>query len=108
MFRHPLISNYILSVFSKLPVHPMSTLRHAREQVIYRVLVSTYSRRINARYIESEEQFLSIEYEIADSCRESSCVVALTITSEPKHWEQATRVAVQVQCPPKAERHGSL
>jgi len=33
MFRHSLVSNYILSVFAKLPVHPMKTLRHAREQV---------------------------------------------------------------------------
>lgn len=33
MFRHSLVSNYILSVFAKLPVHPMMTLRHAREQV---------------------------------------------------------------------------
>lgn len=98
MFRHPLISNYILSVFSKLPVHPMNSLRHAREQVIYRVLVSTYSRRINARYIDSDEQFHAIDFEIADSSRESSCVVAMTVTAEPKHWEQATRVAVQVRC----------
>lgn len=64
-------------------------------QVIYRILVSTYQRRINARYIDGEEQFHAIEYEIADSSRESSCVVALTITAEPKNWEQATRVAVQ-------------
>ena len=97
MFRHSLISNYILSVFSKLPVHPMNTLRHAREQVIYRVLVSTYARRINARYIDSDEQFHAIDFEIANSSRESSCVVALTVTAEPKHWEQATRVAVQVR-----------
>jgi hypothetical protein len=97
MFKHPLVSNYILSVFSKLPVHPMSRLRHAREQVIYRVIVSTFSRRINARYIDGEDQFHAIEYEIADSSRESSCVVALTITAEPRHWQVATRVAVQVR-----------
>ena len=64
-------------------------------QVIYRILVSTYQRRINARYIDGDEQFHAIDYEIADSSRESSCVVALTITAEPKDWEQATRVAVQ-------------
>lgn len=63
--------------------------------MIYRILVSTYQRRINARYIDGEEQFHAIDYEIADSSRESSCVVALTITAEPKNWEQATRVAVQ-------------
>jgi hypothetical protein len=96
MFRHPLISNFILSVFTKLPVHSMDTLRHAREQVIFRILVSTYQRRINARYIDGDALFHAIDFEIADSSRESSCVLVLTVTSEPKHWEEATRVAVQV------------
>lgn len=39
MFRHSLVSNYILSVFAKLPVHPMKTLRHAREQVWHPILL---------------------------------------------------------------------
>jgi hypothetical protein len=96
MFKHPLVSNYILSVFAKLPIHDMSSIRHVMEIVCYRIAVSVFQRRIAARYIEGDAQFHMIEYEIADSSREGTCVVSLTITAEPKDWESATRTAVQV------------
>jgi hypothetical protein len=96
MFRHPLVSNYILSVFAKLPIHDMSSIKHVMEIVCYRIAVSVFQRRIAARYIEGDAQFHMIEYEIADSSREGTCVVSLTITAEPKDWESATRAAVQV------------
>ena len=97
MFRHPLVSNYILNVFSKLPIHPMSTNMSVLETMCYRIIVSVFQRRISMRYIAGDAQFSSIEMEIADSGREGTCVASVTITAEPKDWEGATRAAVQVR-----------
>lgn len=100
MFRHPLVSNFILNVFAKLPIHPMATTRNVLEIMCYRIAVSVFQRRIAARYIEGDAQFHMIEYEIADSAREGTCVVSMTVTAEPKDWESATRAAVQARTAP--------
>jgi hypothetical protein len=96
MFKHPLVSSYILNVFAKLPIHPMTTHQHALETLCYRIIVSVFMRRISARYVAGDAQFSLIEMEIADSGREGTCVVSMTVTSEPKDWESATRAAAQV------------
>ena len=100
MFKHPLISYYILNVFSKLPIHPMGTRQHILETMCYRIIVSVFQRRISRRYINGDVVFNSIEMEIADSGREGTCVASVTITAEPKDWEGATRAAVEARPAP--------
>ena len=97
MFKHPLVSYYILNIFAKLPIHPMKTHQNLLEAVVYRIIVSIFQRRVSSRYVAGDAQFSSIDMEIADSGREGTCVVSMTITAEPKDWESATTAAVQVQ-----------
>lgn len=96
MFKHPLVSNFILSIFAKLPIHAMDALLHVKEVLIHRIIVSVYQRRIGKRYTGDDASFHSIDLEISDSGREGACVCTLAVTSEPKDWEGAVRVAVQV------------
>jgi hypothetical protein len=103
MFKHPLISYYILNVFAKLPIHPMNTRMSVLETMCYRIIVSVYQRRISTRYINGDAQFSSIEMEIADSGREGTCVASITVTAEPKDWQGATRAAVQARVAPAAQ-----
>ena len=46
MFKHPLISYYILNVFAKLPIHPMRTHMSILETMCYRIIVSVFQVRL--------------------------------------------------------------
>ena len=98
IFKHPLVSNFNLSVFAKLPTHSMDRLSHVKEVLIHRILVSVYQRRIGRSYNEGEASFHSIELDISDSGREGCCVCTLTVSSEPKDWEGAVKVCYAPKC----------
>ena len=46
----------------------------------------------------SNPPFTSVELDHSDSGREGCTVTTLTITAEPKNWQNAIRVAVQDVC----------
>ncbi|MED6204572.1 hypothetical protein PIB30_117508 [Stylosanthes scabra] len=60
-----------------------------------RIFLSALHFRINTRYKSSNPPFTSVELDHSDSGREGCTVTTLTITAEPKNWENAIRVAVQ-------------
>eukprot|EP00798_Chlamydomonas_sp_ICE-L_P019762 gene19762-26456_t len=129
IFRHPLLQHYMLSIFCKLPVQPMTTMGHMRQLIMTRIIVSVFQFRVNARYVEADPPFMSvsmwtflargertvqyveadppfmsISMDISDSGREGCSVSALTITSAPPDWKGATSVAMQEVR--RMQRHG--
>lgn len=95
VFRHRLLQLFQLSIFCKLPIQPMTTMQDLRRAFMVRILLSVFQFRINARYVAADPPFVAIEFDHSDSGREGCAVSTLTITSEPKDWEGAVRVAVQ-------------
>lgn len=95
VFRHRLLQLFQLSIFCKLPIQPMTTMEDLRRAFMVRILLSVFQFRINARYVAADPPFVAIEFDHSDSGREGCAVSTLTITSEPKDWEGAVRVAVQ-------------
>jgi predicted Zn-dependent peptidase len=95
IFRHRLLQTFQLSVFCKVPVRPMSTMQDLRRAFMVRILLSVMQFRINARYVAADPPFVAIELDHSDSGREGCAVSTLTVTSEPKDWRGAVRVAVQ-------------
>lgn len=57
-----------------------------------RIMLSVLQFRINARYVEANPPFISIEMDHSDSGREGCAVSTLTITSEPADWRGAVQV----------------
>ncbi|KAI8464353.1 MAG: LuxS/MPP-like metallohydrolase [Monoraphidium minutum] len=95
VFRHPLLQSFMLSVFCKLPVTSMTTMDDLRKVFMVRILLSAFTFRVNARYVDASPRFSEIGLDISDSGREGCAVSTLTITSEPKDWRGAIKVAVE-------------
>jgi len=95
VFRHRLLQQYMLSIFSKLPVQKITRMRDVMQQVMSRIVLCVLHFRISARYQEANPPFTSIEMDHSDSAREGCTVSTLTIVAEPCDWQGAVQVAVQ-------------
>ncbi|GLC34133.1 hypothetical protein PLESTB_000841000 [Pleodorina starrii] len=104
VFRHPLLQHFMLSVFCKLPIQPLTEMAHLKQLLMLRIILSVFQFRINGRYVTGQPPFLSIALDISDSGREGCAVSTLTITSEPADWRGAVAVAVQEMR--RMQRHG--
>jgi len=104
MFRHPLLQHFMLTLFCKLPIQPMSRMAHLRQLLMIRIMLSVFQFRINGRYMDANPSFLGIELDISDSGREGCAVSTLTITSVPSKWREATAVGIQEVR--RLQRHG--
>jgi hypothetical protein len=58
-----------------------------------RILLSAFTFRINARYVDANPRFSEIGLDISDSGREGCAVSTLTITSEPAGARARRRAA---------------
>lgn len=93
MFRHRLLQHFMLSLFCKLPVHPMNTMAGLRQSFVARIMLSVLQFRINQQYsMTASPPFIAVEMDHSDSAREGCTVSTLTITSEPKDWKDAIQV----------------
>eukprot|EP00210_Caulerpa_lentillifera_P004547 g4337.t1 len=104
IFRHPLLQQFTLSIYCKIPVKPIKTFADLKYCLMVRVLMSVFAHRINARYSEQNPPFVAVEMDISDSAREGCQVGTIAITSEPKDWRGALEVAVQETR--RLQRHG--
>ncbi|CAD7695599.1 unnamed protein product [Ostreobium quekettii] len=104
IFKHPLLQHFMLSVFCKLPVQPITKEGGLQYLLMLRTILSVLQFRINARYSQQDPPFMGIEIDISDSGREGCCVSTLTITSEPCDWRGAVRVALEEVR--RLQRHG--
>ncbi|KAK3240438.1 hypothetical protein CYMTET_49716 [Cymbomonas tetramitiformis] len=95
IFQHPLLQQFSLSLFQKIPVRTVTTTEDLRRVFISRVLLSVLQFRVNARYVEDAPCFISIDFDHSDSGREGCAVSTLTITSEAHDWDNAIRVALE-------------
>ncbi|KAK9810226.1 hypothetical protein WJX72_007002 [[Myrmecia] bisecta] len=95
VFRHRLLQHFMLSLFCKLPIQPVTHIRDLRRAFMVRILLSVLQFRINGRYVTADPPFIGIDLDHSDSGREGCAVSTLTITSEPKDWRGATQVAIQ-------------
>ena len=53
IFRHPLLQHFMLSVFCKLPIQPMTHMAHLRQLLMLRILLSVFQFRINGRCVRA-------------------------------------------------------
>ncbi|TKY71123.1 zinc protease PqqL [Spatholobus suberectus] len=95
IFQHELLQNFSINMFCKIPVNKVQTYRDLRKVLMKRIFLSALHFRINTRYKSSNPPFTSVELDHSDSGREGCTVTTLTITAEPKNWQNAIRVAVQ-------------
>ncbi|XP_027359777.1 stromal processing peptidase, chloroplastic [Abrus precatorius] len=95
IFQHELLQNFSINMFCKIPVNKVQTYRDLRNVLMKRIFLSALHFRINTRYKSSNPPFTSVELDHSDSGREGCTVTTLTITAEPKNWQNAIRVAVQ-------------
>jgi len=103
VFRHPLLQQFMLSVFCKLPIQEIHSMEDLRRAFIVRLILSVFQFRMNGRY-NASAPFVSIELDSSDAGREGCCVSTLTITSEPKDWEGAITVAQEEMA--RLQKHG--
>ena len=103
VFRHPLLQQFMLSVFCKLPILEIHTGADMKRAFLVRLVLSVFQFRLNGRYNEGAP-FLSVELDSSDAGREGCCVSTLTITSEPADWADAIKVALEESC--RLQRHG--
>ncbi|KAK2371891.1 putative mitochondrial-processing peptidase subunit beta, mitochondrial [Trifolium repens] len=94
IFQHELLQNFSINMFCKIPVNKVQTYRDLRIVLMKRIFLSALHFRINTRYKSSNPPFTSVELDHSDSGREGCTVTTLTITAEPKNWQNAIRVAV--------------
>ncbi|XP_057450192.1 stromal processing peptidase, chloroplastic isoform X2 [Lotus japonicus] len=94
IFQHELLQNFSINMFCKIPVNKVRTYRDLRNVLMKRIFLSALHFRINTRYKSSNPPFTSVELDHSDSGREGCTVTTLTITAEPKNWQNAIRVAV--------------
>ncbi|KAG1670958.1 hypothetical protein FOA52_011393 [Chlamydomonas sp. UWO 241] len=104
IFRHPLLHHYMLSIFCKLPISPMTTMEHLRQAFMVRTLLSVFRFRLQGRYMAGTPPFIAIDLDISNSGREGCAVSTLTITAEPRDWAEATAIGVQEVR--RLQRHG--
>ncbi|XP_012463776.2 stromal processing peptidase, chloroplastic [Gossypium raimondii] len=95
IFQHELLQNFSINMFCKIPVSKVRTFRDLRNVLMKRIFLSALHFRINTRYKSSNPPFTSVELDHSDSGREGCTVTTLTITAEPKNWQNAIKVAVQ-------------
>ncbi|KAH7684401.1 C-terminal processing peptidase protein [Dioscorea alata] len=95
IFQHELIQNFSINMFCKIPVNQVRSYGDLRNVLMKRIFLSALHFRINTRYKSSNPPFTSIELDHSDSGREGCTVTTLTVTSEPKNWQSAIKVAVQ-------------
>eukprot|EP00899_Mesostigma_viride_P019537 jgi/Mesvir1/27585/Mv07330-RA.1 len=95
IFQHELLQQVSISLFCKVPVKPIRSLRDLRRVVILRVVLSALQFRVNTRYKSSSPSFTSIDLDHSDSGREGCTVSTLTITSDASQWKGAVAVGVQ-------------
>nr|GMD30644.1 stromal processing peptidase, chloroplastic [Ipomoea batatas] len=79
----------------EIPVNKVRTYADLRNVLMKRIFLSALHFRINTRYKSSNPPFTSVELDHSDSGREGCTVTTLTVTSEPKNWRSAIKVAVQ-------------
>ncbi|KAK1263282.1 hypothetical protein QJS04_geneDACA009352 [Acorus gramineus] len=94
IFQHELIQNFSINMFCKLPVNKVQTYGDLRNAFMKRIFLSALHFRINTRYKTSDPPFTSIELDHSDAGREGCTVTTLTVTAEPRNWQNAIRVAV--------------
>ncbi|XP_039024549.1 stromal processing peptidase, chloroplastic-like isoform X2 [Hibiscus syriacus] len=95
IFQHELLQNFSINMFCKIPVTNVRTFRDLRNVLMKRIFLSALHFRINSRYKSSNPPFTSVELDHSDSGREGCTVTTLTVTAEPKNWQDAIKVAVQ-------------
>ncbi|XP_057758840.1 stromal processing peptidase, chloroplastic [Arachis stenosperma] len=95
IFQHELLQNFSINMFCKIPVNRVQTFNDLRNVLMKRIFLSALHFRINTRYKSSNPPFTSVELDHSDSGREGCTVTTLTITAEPKNWQNAITVAVQ-------------
>ncbi|PHT88682.1 hypothetical protein T459_10788 [Capsicum annuum] len=78
-----------------IPVNKVRTYGDLRNVLMKRIFLSALHFRINTRYKSSNPPFTSVELDHSDSGREGCTVTTLTVTAEPKNWQNAIKVAVQ-------------
>lgn len=94
IFQHELLQNFSINMFCKIPVNKVQTYGDLRKVLMKRIFLSALHFRINTRYKSSNPPFTSIELDHSDSGREGCTVTTLTVTAEPKNWQDAIKVAV--------------
>ncbi|KAI5599660.1 hypothetical protein BDE02_02G211200 [Populus trichocarpa] len=82
-------------MFCKIPVSKVQTYGDLCSVLMKRIFLSALHFRINTRYKSSNPPFTSVELDHSDSGREGCTVTTLTVTAEPKNWQNAIKVAVQ-------------
>ncbi|XP_057517630.1 stromal processing peptidase, chloroplastic isoform X1 [Amaranthus tricolor] len=95
IFQHELLQNFSFNMFCKVPVNKVRTYGDLRNVLMKRIVLSALHFRINTRYKSSNPPFTAIELDHSDSGREGCTVTTLTVTAEPKNWQNAIKVAVQ-------------
>lgn len=95
IFQHELLQNFSINMFCKIPVNKVRTYGDLRNVLMKRIFLSALHFRINTRYKSSNPPFTSVEMDHSDSGREGCTVTTLTVTAEPKNWQNAIKVAVQ-------------
>ncbi|RZC54766.1 hypothetical protein C5167_013622 [Papaver somniferum] len=94
IFQHELLQNFSINMFCKVPISKVQTYGDLRNVLMKRIFLSALHFRINTRYKSSNPPFTSIELDHSDSAREGCSVTTLTVTAEPKNWDNAIKVAV--------------
>ncbi|XP_047940416.1 stromal processing peptidase, chloroplastic [Salvia hispanica] len=95
IFQHELLQNFSVNMFCKIPVNKVRTFGDLRNVLMKRIFLSALHFRINTRYQSSNPPFTAVELDHSDSGREGCTVTTLTVTAEPRNWQNAIKVAVQ-------------
>ena len=90
IFRHPLLHEFSINMFCKLPVMRVQNLNDLKRSFIGRIVLSVLKFRLNSHFASDEElKITSFDLDFSDSGREGCTVTTLTVTAEPKHWKEA-------------------
>ena len=95
IFRHPLLHEFSVNIFCKLPVMRVTSLDDLKRSFIGRLVLSVLKFRLNSHFASEEElKITSFDLDFSDSGREGCTVTTLTVTAEPKNWREAVSIAV--------------
>lgn len=93
IFQHPLLQNFMLTIFCKTPIYQLKTVEDLRRMFMIRIILCVFEFRINNRYVSSASPpFMGIDIDISDSGREGTGVSCITITANPSTWKEAVQV----------------
>jgi len=104
IFRHPLLQQFTLSIFCKLPTRKVQTYNDLKYAIMLRILTSIFMHRMQERQSRDNAPFLQVELDVSDSAREGCCVGTINVTSEPKDWKPSVQLAIQEIR--RLQRHG--